>query len=152
MPNLSTCESFPPFHLAPPCHITPPSSLSRPCPSPFLQLRNMNATLLSPLIPCRRYSPRPLRVLFFSRKIWPISFLHICVHTPTLSGPSICCSRCSAGSISALLVVPLPLQHGALSVLSSAAAAAAALASSPRFRSFQILLPLQRWPHFWFRS
>ena len=45
------------------------------------------------------------------------------------------CSRCSAGLISALPLVPNR-------------APAAALASFLRFRSFRIVLPLQRWPHF----
>ena len=51
------------------------------------------------------------------------------------SAPSESCSRCSAGLISALPLVPNR-------------APAAALASFPRFRSFRIVLPLQRWPHF----
>ena len=51
------------------------------------------------------------------------------------SAPSESRSRCSAGLISALPLVPNR-------------APAAALASFPRFRSFRTVLPLQRWPHF----
>ena len=98
----------------------------------------------------------------------------MCFDNPIAFGPSNCCSRCSAGPISAPPVVPnrVPAAALAFSILPSSAAAAA-LASFPRFGpskscsrcsaglipvfgpglvpallSFQIVLPLQRWPHF----
>ena len=78
---------------------------------------------------------RPPRTVFLTHRI-PGSWLSL-RRWPHFraSARSESCSRCSAGLISALPLVPNR-------------APAAALASFLRFRSFRIVLPLQRWPNF----